>query len=243
MTQLIAPDSEVIILAGGFGTRLRSAVPDRPKPMALVAGRPFLEWQLDWLMQKGISRGILAVGYLHEQIVSHFGDNYRGMSLSYSVETTPLGTGGAILQALSICRSDWVFVTNGDTLSSFPLQQMWDSRTAAIDCLLAVCSVEDATRFGTVELDETSRLVIRFRSKGIGGRALINTGTYLIDRQSFINYNKLAVFSMESDYLEPQSAENKIGAVQGESLFIDIGIPADFERAQQFLPEAMAAVR
>lgn len=87
---------QAVVLAGGFGTRLRGVVPDLPKPMAPVAGRPFLAWILDRLVAAGARRAVLAVGYRHEAIRGHFGDAWRGLPLVYSVEAQPLGTGGAI---------------------------------------------------------------------------------------------------------------------------------------------------
>ena len=106
---------QAIILAGGLGTRLRSVVPDLPKPMAPVAGRPFLAWVLDRLVDAGFESAVLAVGYRHEIIRAHFGEDYRGMALRYSVETTPLGTGGAMRLAADHVTALPVFVLNGDT--------------------------------------------------------------------------------------------------------------------------------
>ena len=106
---------EAIVLAGGFGTRLAHIVSDVPKPMAPVCGRPFLRFILDDLQKKGVERIILATGYKRECIEEFFGTHYRGMEIVYSPEDTPLGTGGAIKRALSLCREDWVAVLNGDT--------------------------------------------------------------------------------------------------------------------------------
>jgi len=94
---------EAIVLAGGFGTRLRQVVPDLPKPMAPVAGRPFLEILLSMLAQKGFTRVVFSLGFMSEKIIAHFGDCYLGMNLVYEVEQQPLGTGGAIRAALTRC--------------------------------------------------------------------------------------------------------------------------------------------
>src|SRR5262245_17720256 len=110
-----------IILAGGLGTRLREAVPDLPKPMAPVAGRPFLEHQLDLWIAQGVRRFVLAVGYRHEAIVQHFGASYRGATLEYSVETQPLGTGGALRQAAAMVGDERALLLNGDTWFDVPL--------------------------------------------------------------------------------------------------------------------------
>ena len=106
---------EAVILAGGYGTRLRQVVADVPKPMAPIAGRPFLEIQLEFLARQGVGHAVLAVGYLGHVIVGHFGDRFAGIELSYAVEDSPLGTGGAIQKALRLCRGDRAVVLNGDT--------------------------------------------------------------------------------------------------------------------------------
>ena len=95
-----------IILAGGLGTRLREAVPDLPKPMAPVNGRPFLEYLIDYWIEQGVKRFVMSVGYLHQDIVRHFGYRYRGVEIDYSVEESPLGTGGALLLASSKLKSN-----------------------------------------------------------------------------------------------------------------------------------------
>ena len=106
---------EGIVLAGGFGTRLREVVPDLPKPMAPIAGRPFLEILLSTLARKGFTRVVLSLGFMAEKIITHFGESYAGMHLVYEVESRPLGTGGAIRAALTRFESDHVFIFNGDT--------------------------------------------------------------------------------------------------------------------------------
>ena len=106
---------EAIVLAGGLGTRLRGIVDDVPKPMAPVHGRPFLTLVLDQLVATGFDAAILAAGYRHDAIRSYFGDEYRGLALAYSVESEPLGTGGAIRLACDQAHSRDVFVLNGDT--------------------------------------------------------------------------------------------------------------------------------
>src|SRR3989344_3377185 len=107
---------QAIILAGGFGTRLRSVVADSPKPMALIHGKPFLAYLLDYLTSQGITDVVLSVHYLREQIETYFKTNYNGISIRYAVEEQPLGTGGAIKHALNYINiSSPVFVLNGDT--------------------------------------------------------------------------------------------------------------------------------
>ena len=114
-----------IVLAGGLGTRLRSAVPHLPKPMAPVAGRPFLAHLLDFWIAQGIDRVVLSVGYRHEAISHHFGSVYRGAEIVYTIETTPLGTGGGLLLAARQVHSDKrVLVLNGDTFFDVRLESL-----------------------------------------------------------------------------------------------------------------------
>src|SRR5512147_529361 len=96
---------EAIILAGGLGTRLRQAVPDVPKPMAPIRGRPFLDYQMTYWAKQGIERFVLSVGYRHEIVKQHFGCRWGSTEVDYAVESTPLGTGGGLLMAMSKIRS------------------------------------------------------------------------------------------------------------------------------------------
>ena len=115
---------EAVVLAGGLGTRLRAAVSDVPKPMAPVGGRPFLERLLDYWIGQGVRRAVLAVGYMYDTIRRHFGDEYRGCAIAYSIENHPLGTGGALIQALPLVQDPTFLVLNGDTYFAVPLDAL-----------------------------------------------------------------------------------------------------------------------
>ena len=130
---------QAIVLAGGLGTRLRSVVTDLPKPMAPVAGRPFLAWILDRLAQAGFERVVLAVGYRHEAIQQHFGSTYRGMALHYSVEDRPLGTGGALRLAADHVSHWPVFVLNGDTFLEIDYRAMRESHVQGREQMSMAC--------------------------------------------------------------------------------------------------------
>ena len=112
-----------IILAGGLGTRLKDVLPDLPKPMAPILGRPFLEYLMDYWIKQGVNHFILSVGYQKKVIMSHFSNEYHGASIEYSIENTPLGTGGALLKA-SQNISDLFLLLNGDTFIEVDLKQM-----------------------------------------------------------------------------------------------------------------------
>ncbi|MGB5339792.1 MAG: sugar phosphate nucleotidyltransferase, partial [Gammaproteobacteria bacterium] len=118
---------KAIVLAGGMGTRLSGIISDIPKPMALVGLRPFLEYLLDYLVEQGIEQAVLAVSHKWKVIREHFGDAYREMPLKYSVEDVPLGTGGAVRQAIEMIQDDEVIVLNGDTLFHVDLEALADA--------------------------------------------------------------------------------------------------------------------
>ena len=223
---------EAIILAGGFGTRLRHLVSDVPKPMAPVDGRPFLRYLLDDLISKGVERIILAVGYMKECITEYFGSSYRGVEIIYSIEDTPLFTGGAVKQALKHCQQDSIFVFNGDTYFDVDLKAMaaFKEKKAA-SFVLAACTMQDFDRYGTLELDQTGR-ILHFREKKATAQGVINGGVYLMDK-NFLNNITEQTFSLENDILENVILEKQLFAFINEGYFIDIGVPADYNRAQK----------
>ncbi len=225
------PSLQAIILAGGLGTRLRSVVPDLPKPMAPVAGQPFLAHILDALVEAGFATVVLAVGYRHEVIRQHFGHAYRGLPLTYSVESSPLGTGGAIRLAAPHLKADPVFVLNGDTYLTLDYRAMHAAHlSAGVRLSVAVCAVLDVGRYGSVEV--RADRIVGFREKGHSGPGLINAGTYLIGAELIAQIPEGRPHSFEQDLLVPQVATLRPLAFLTQGRFIDIGVPADYARAQ-----------
>lgn len=221
---------EAIILAGGRGTRLRSITGDSPKVLAQVAGRPFLEHVLDGLSRHGFGRVVLAVGYGREQIRAHFNDRYAGIDLVYSEENEPLGTGGAVRQALEFSATDHVFVLNGDTWVSVDYSAMFYAHLAqGAQLSIAVASVLELGRFGAVDI--TDGRVSSFREKGTSGPGYINAGIYLTRRALFSSLNVPKSFSFERDVLEAHLLSLRPLAFKTDGEFIDIGVPADYARA------------
>ncbi|NOT82076.1 MAG: NTP transferase domain-containing protein [Gallionella sp.] len=221
---------EAIILAGGFGTRLRQVVPDLPKPMASVAGRPFLEILLTALARKGFSRVVLSLGYLSEKVVAYFGDQFAGIELVYEIEDTPLGTGGAIRQALGRCKADHVFVFNGDTyldVEASDIEAHWQAHHAPI---IVARALPDTARYG--RLDVVNDRVLGFSEKGLVGSGLINAGCYVLPRDILDEYPCGQPFSLEVDFLAKAVTQQRFDAFVTMGHFIDIGIPEDFARAQ-----------
>jgi D-glycero-alpha-D-manno-heptose 1-phosphate guanylyltransferase len=225
---------QAVILAGGLGTRLRAVVSAVPKPLAAVAGRPFLAWQLDMLARQGVGRVLLATGYLSDRIEATIGRSWRGMIIDYSRESEPLGTGGALRQALALLDEPNVLVLNGDTYLGVDLATMQQAHLQGGACVtIAACLVEDAARFGTLEV--RSGHVLRFNAAGAPGPGLINAGIYILDRGLLLDA-PAGPFSLERDFLEPQIDQLQPVAFEVSGPFIDIGTPEDFARAQRLLP-------
>lgn len=223
---------DIIILAGGKGTRLRSVVADLPKPMAPVAGNPFLHYLLQFLQVKGARRIILATGYMHYTIESQFGNSFGDLELVYSVENEPLGTGGAIKKAIGLCQSEQVLVYNGDTLfleNPSSLVDFQRESNAAISIFLKPMVRPD--RYGTVEMYEN--IITRFKEKDPNlSEGLINAGVYSFS-SDLLSSILPAVFSFEQEVLEPYAKLKKISGYISDAYFIDIGIPEDYEKANQ----------
>jgi D-glycero-alpha-D-manno-heptose 1-phosphate guanylyltransferase len=222
---------EVIILAGGFGTRLKSVVPDLPKPMANVAGKPFLEILLNSLIKKGAKRIILSVGYMANKIIDYFGNDFAGIEIIYEIENSPLGTGGAIYNALKKCTSDHVLVLNGDTFFDIDIllaEFTWQKNYTP---LIFGCLVSDTSRYGRLDIDKNNR-IIGFKEKGESGSGLINAGGYLLPVNIFGEKLIEMPFSFENDFLVKILNVIKFEALIVSGKFIDIGIPDDYARAQ-----------
>jgi D-glycero-alpha-D-manno-heptose 1-phosphate guanylyltransferase len=223
---------QAIVLAGGLGTRLRSVVSDLPKPMAPVAGRPFLAWILQRLALAGFERVVLAVGYRHEAIVQHFGRAYEHMVLHYSVEPQPLGTGGAIRSAADGIGEWPVFVLNGDTFLDLDYRAMLSAHQQGHEQMtMAVCQVADAGRYGALDLQDGH--VLGFLAKGRAGPGVINAGTYLISEGIRDRIPAGEAFSFEQQLLMSEVGSIRPAAFAASGLFIDMGVPEDYARAQQ----------
>lgn len=218
---------KAIILAGGFGTRLREVVADIPKPMAPVNGRPFLEMLIARLRCRGISDIILSVGYRKESIIDHFGrGESMGVSISYSPEDTPLGTGGAIRAAMDGFSDERYLVMNGDSLfdaDPTELIRFHLNRQASISVALA--NVPDKGRYGAVETGPDDA-VSRFAEKSEGGPGCINAGVYVVEKRVMADIHT-HVFSFENDVLRCSIGKGLYGLRQ-DGFFIDIGVPADY---------------
>lgn len=224
--------TEAIILAGGLGTRLRSEVPELPKCMAPVNGRPFLHYVIQWLQQQGITRFVFALGYKHDYFLHFLNATLPENAYTISTEEEPLGTGGAVLHACKQVVTDTVLVTNGDTLfrgQVAALDQFHHSRSSA--CTLLLKPMQQFDRFGVVETDANGRIT-SFREKQYYEQGLINAGMFALDIPAFKAEALPLKFSFEKDYLEALYPHRNMNGLAQDAYFIDIGIPEDYRRAQ-----------
>jgi D-glycero-alpha-D-manno-heptose 1-phosphate guanylyltransferase len=220
-----------VILVGGLGTRLKSVVSDRPKAMAVVAGKPFLTHQLEWLHTNGVGSVLLCVGYKGQQIVDYIGDgSHLGLVVSYSWEHTPLGTAGALAKAMELLPEEFL-VINGDTFTTLPLGPLWEAHhhNGAI-ATLAVTTSEDSSAVGGIELAADGRIT-SFREKESGAQ-LVSMGIYAISRRIATFIPKKRPCSLENDVFP--YLPSLYGHVAKEP-FIDIGTPTGYLAADVYL--------
>src|SRR5690625_3597092 len=223
---------EAIILAGGLGTRLRPVVSEKPKAMAEINGKPFLEYQLDRFMAQGIDKFILSVGYKAEYIKDHFDTHYKNISIDYAIETKPLGTGGAIKNAMKYARGRHVLVANGDSLLISDIQKQYRFHLhQKANVTLALKEMYHYERYGTI-LTDADKKVRKFLEKKPTRKGLINAGLYIFDKKAFKATDLPDQFSIEKDYFENKINRIKIAGFETRGYFLDIGVPEDFKKAQ-----------
>ena len=235
MNEKRATPDEAIVLAGGLGTRLRSELPDLPKCMAPIDGRPFIDILVDRLLQQGISHIVFSLGYRAEAVQTHLEAAYPGRDFSFVVEEEPLGTGGAILAALDATRGEAVFVLNGDTHFDVDLVGLagFHAKTRA-DCTVALKPMRDFSRYGRVETDGDGR-ILAFREKEPCTEGTINGGVYMVEKRALKEAGLPERFSFEESYLSALLHRHRIMGMPQDRYFIDIGIPEDYRRAQREL--------
>jgi len=229
---------EAIVLAGGLGTRLRAAVPDLPKPMAPVGGRPFLEHLLDYWVRQGVTRFVLSVGYKREAVAAHFGPAHRGVPVSYAIEDQPRGTGGGLLLARAALAAAGPFlVLNGDTFFEVSLEALRKFHVAnRADATLSLFRSPQPGRYTGIRIDPAGRIV-SLASAGERGQPA-NGGVYLMERGLLDGSRRqeAAPLSLEDDILPDALAGGKrLFGLECSGRFIDIGVPEDYARAENVL--------
>lgn len=217
---------QAIILAGGFGTRLQSVVSNVPKPMAPINDKPFLEYLMDELNCQGFDKVVLAVGYKRECIINYFGNKYKNIDIVYSIEESPLGTGGCVKQAIKFIDDDFVFILNGDTMFKIDFNEMSKLNALSIACK----KMYNFDRYGEVNINEL--MITSFSEKRYVEEGYINGGIYYLPITVFDSFNISEKFSLEKDFFEVYIKSLNIKAFLSDDYFIDIGIPSDYAKAQ-----------
>jgi D-glycero-alpha-D-manno-heptose 1-phosphate guanylyltransferase len=224
---------EAIILAGGLGTRLKSVVAELPKSLAPVAGKPFLEYLLNYAGQQGINKFVFALGYKTELIEEFVKSFLAKEQYTFSIEEQPLGTGGAIYKSCHQIESENAIVLNADTffgIDYFKLSSDHELNRAA--CTLALKPMLSFDRYGVVDVNDQNQIV-GFSEKKYHEEGLINGGVYVLNVKSFLQKSYPQIFSFEKDYLEKEYVNKKIFGMISDAYFIDIGIPEDYKKAQK----------
>ena len=212
---------QAILLAGGLGTRLRSVVSDRPKPMALIEGKPFMEYVTRELVRHGVTDIVFAVGYKGTMVEEHFGDGAAfGFHADYAYEETLLGTAGAIKNAGRFITEDRFYVLNGDTFYQ-------------IDYTRLLRSVPDISRYGQAVLDRGGVLIGSNEKTEDAGEGTINGGIYLM-KQRLLDEIPEGKVSLENDMIPRWLSEGRrLGGFVNDGYFIDIGIPEAYFQFQK----------
>jgi NDP-sugar pyrophosphorylase family protein len=228
---------DVIILSGGFGLRLRGVIGgETPKPMAPIAGRPFMELLLRQLKRHGFSRVILSVGYKQEVIQEHFGDSALGLELVYSIEQSPLGTGGAMREAGRHLRTKTVLVMNGDSYTNADLSRLVRNHDENDADATVVVIPETRSDAGSVVLAPDGMIKAFAEKRVVPGSRYLSAGIYMLDKNMVATIPNAEKVSLE-EQLFPQwlAAGKKIRAFIFDGACVDIGTPERYQRAQQIL--------
>ncbi len=237
-----APD--VIVLCGGAGLRLRSVIGDAPKGMASIAGRPFLELLLRQLRRHGFDRAILAVGYQKDTIESHFGERACGLYLTYSAESSPLGTGGALRNALDLVESETVLVMNGDSHTDADIGKFVAAhRETKADASVIVVPADGRGDCGSVKVDVFGRLARFDEKQGSADARYVNAGIYILSRSMLSDIPSGVGVSLERELFPRWLAERRdirVFVHPGEC--IDIGTPERYHVAQDILADVETGV-
>ena len=230
---------EAVILAGGRGTRLGEAYATLPKCLVAVREKPFLFYMIEQLKAQGIEKFVLALGFLHEQVEEFMQLQFPLLHYVCSIEQEPLGTGGAINLASKSCSEADVLLVNADTFFKVNIEALANFHFANnASCTLALKQMKNCDRYGIVELDAAGQ-VNNFKEKQPGTSGWINGGTYILNLHAFFATGLTGSFSFEKEYLEKQHGKQKIMGLAQEAYFIDIGIPADLNKAQSELPQIL----
>jgi len=228
-------EMDVVILCGGKGTRLKSVVSDRPKPMAALNDKPFLQLLMEYAAGFGFKRFILAAGYMADVIEKHFSGAAAGFDVAVSRETEPLDTAGAVRNASALIRTPQFLVMNGDSICRIDLRAFVEfhfSRGGRAS--VAVAKVADAGSFGSITKDADGRL-LSFREKAAAGAGYVNAGIYILDKTVLEAVPPGTRYSMERDLLPALISGRDVYGYETESRLFDIGTPEGYREAGEKL--------
>jgi len=226
---------DVVILAGGLGTRLRPLFPHYPKVMVPVNDKPFLRYLIEQVQSFGACRIILALGYLNEVVQQYVkSQNWKNLEIVTSVESTPLGTGGALRSVSPFIKSENVLVMNGDSFCESNLEAFcaWHFERDA-DATLLLTKTSDTKRYGRVQVDADG-LVLNFEEKGgKSGPGWINAGVYLLNHRLFLTIPVSGTVSLEREMFPAWIGRGLYG-YKSQGRFLDIGTPESYAAADLF---------
>jgi NDP-sugar pyrophosphorylase family protein len=233
-TKRFEQDVKAVLLVGGLGTRLRSILPSTPKPLASVGNRSFLELLVRQLSYQGIRNLVMCTGYLSDQIEDQFGDGKAWkVSIEYSRELSPLGTAGALKLARPYLQGVPDFlVMNGDSFIDVDLHRLirFHHEHGGV-ASMAVLQVDNAARYGTVQMGEGKRVAGFSEKTSNESRGIVNAGVYVFDN-TILDCIADGPTSLERDVF-PRIIDHGVYALEQRGMFIDIGTPEDYARAQQ----------
>ncbi|WP_417796284.1 sugar phosphate nucleotidyltransferase [Terasakiella pusilla] len=236
---------DVLVLAGGKGTRLRPVLTGKPKILAPICNVTFFDILLSWLTQQGAKKVVFSLGYLADQVIEKIAAYDGGLSLSYVVEDSPLGTGGGCVLGAAQGHADVLLVLNGDSWADLTIGEFYKAFIeSGSNCALAGVEVEDVSRYGQLIVDQEG-FVLEFKEKnnGTSSAGLINSGAYLFKKECFSCYEVGTAFSLEVDFFQKQPAKTVFAYDSAKVDFIDIGVPSSLEVAQTLLTQYFPKVQ
>ncbi len=223
---------EAIILAGGFGTRLKETVPSLPKCLAPVKGKPLLSYIINYLIDNKINKIIFSLHYKSEMVIEYVKSNFNFINYEFVIEKGPLGTGGAIALALEKTNTDNIVVLNGDSIFKIELDSFYEFHSDMNSSFsIALKKMSDPYRYGTVNTNKECKIIC-FNEKNESLKdGIINGGIYIVNKTIFLKEIISPSFSLENDYLAISTEKKNIYGKTFDDYFIDIGIPDDYKRA------------
>jgi NDP-sugar pyrophosphorylase family protein len=232
-------DFDVAILTGGKGMRLKVALPNLPKGLVPIMGRPFLTYLLDYMANYGVTRTVLCTGYLGDLIKATLGNKYASIQLAYSKESIPLDTGGALRLAAPLFRHETIMVLNGDSYIHANLRtfQSWFQRSGAPAALL-LSRTPDASRYGRVELGDDNEIKAFIEKDGEHSAGWVNAGIYLFDKKVIESMVPGQRVSLEKQIF-PDLVGKGLKGYPSQAELLDIGTPESLQRAEPFLKQIL----